>query len=90
MYEMLPRIHVKVRKHIYNEMPKGWVKVPSKSHPGKYWYLNKITGEKTWHKPLPEHWIKVKSKSRPGEYWYLQTKTGQKSRKRPNLRNLRL
>lgn len=82
----MKRIPIKVREHVYNELPKGWVKFKSKSHPDRYWYLNEITGEKTWLKPLPKGWVKVKSKSRPGKHWYLQTRTGEKSTKRPNLR----
>lgn len=83
---MLPRIPIKIRKHVYNELPEGWVKVPSKSQPGKFWYYNKDTGDKTWDKPLPEGWVRKKSKSRPGEYWYYNRVSGQKTRKRPNLR----
>ena len=84
--KMLSRIPIKIRKHVYNELPEGSVKIKSKSRPGKYWYYNKTTGEKTWHKPLPEGWVRVKSKSHPGKYWYYDRISGQKTRKRPNLR----
>ena len=63
----MERIPIKVRQHVYNGLPKGWVKIKSKSHPGRHWYLNKNTGEETWHKPLPEGWIKVWS-TRSGRF----------------------
>ena len=56
--------------HLQQEMPKGWVKVPSKSHPGNL-VLNKSRAKKPGTN-RSQSMIKVKSKSRPGEYWYLQ------------------
>ena len=29
-------------------LPKGWSEIHSKSRPGKVYYLNKATGQKTW------------------------------------------
>ena len=81
----MQKIPIKIRPHVYNELPENWKKVPSKSRPGEFWYVNTRTGEKTWEKPLPDGWTKMQSKSRPGTFWYIH-KSGRKSRKRPCLR----
>lgn len=32
-------------------LPPGWIKLESKSHPGREYYYNQSTGESTWEMP---------------------------------------
>ena len=55
-------------------LPSGWEEIKSKSRPGKVYYINKKTGEKTWKKNDIPKGKKEKSKRKekkrkaPGKY----------------------
>jgi len=55
----------------------GWVKKESDKYKGKYYYLNKKTGQTSWTKP--SEWEKQESKSNPGSYYYMNLITGETS-----------
>eukprot|EP00930_Biecheleria_cincta_P040917 TRINITY_DN28015_c0_g1_i2.p1 TRINITY_DN28015_c0_g1~~TRINITY_DN28015_c0_g1_i2.p1 ORF type:complete len:189 (+),score=36.52 TRINITY_DN28015_c0_g1_i2:45-611(+) len=44
-------------------LPEPWKRAESKSHPGKFYYFNKTTGEKSWVRPVKA----ASSRKRPAE-----------------------
>ena len=50
-----------------DDLPKGWSRHESSSRPGKFYYMNKYTGETKWRKPKEEA-TKQKTKTKKRSY----------------------
>lgn len=53
------------------ELPAPWEQQESRSKPGNFYFLNRVTGERTW-----EPWFQHESRTTPGRFYYINVVTG--------------
>ena len=78
----------KRQRMMSSSLPSGWISKESKSHPGKLYYVNSVTGETTWDLPTspaqPEsqvqvlHILKKHNRSRRPSSWRVDNITQSK------------
>jgi len=54
------------------DLPSPWEQAESRSRPGRFYFVNRETGERTW-----EPWFQQESRSSPGRFYYINVLTGQ-------------
>mmetsp|Transcript_83769 Transcript_83769/g.233636 ORF Transcript_83769/g.233636 Transcript_83769/m.233636 type:complete len:594 (-) Transcript_83769:119-1900(-) len=62
-------------------VPPPWVRKESRSRPGRYYYVNMETNDRTW-----EPWFRQESRSKRGRFYYYNIETGESTWDAPTQR----
>eukprot|EP00440_Ansanella_granifera_P066269 gb/GFBE01071879.1/.p1 GENE.gb/GFBE01071879.1/~~gb/GFBE01071879.1/.p1 ORF type:complete len:602 (+),score=126.05 gb/GFBE01071879.1/:1-1806(+) len=63
------------------DLPTPWIQQESRSKPGRFYFVNKETGERTW-----EPWFQQESRSSPGRFYFINVFTGESTWEPPTKR----